>query len=97
MSEAGSGHYVWIEITLSRYLQEEGLIDTYAVKDIDQELFHMDGQKILEELSESDAKEIIELFYILKKQFVEKLIDVIVQPNEYTYENGETIKERMYK
>ena len=97
MSEAGSGHYVCRDITLARYLQEEGLIDTYAVKDIDQELFHMDGQKILEELSESDAKEIIELFYILKKQFVEKLIDVIVQPNEYTYENGETIKERMYK
>ncbi|MEK7068805.1 MAG: Fic family protein [Patescibacteria group bacterium] len=97
MSEAGNGHYVCRDITLARYLQKKGLIDTYATKDTDQESFYMDGQKILEELSESDAKEIIELFHILKKQFVEKLIDVIVQPNEYTDENGEMIKERMYK
>lgn len=97
MSEGGGGTYAFRNIVLLRYIQDKGLYEKYATEEIEKKLLRFDGQRILEDVSEEEAKEIMALDVALKRQFVEKLIDVIANAQKYQMSRGGALKDRFYK
>lgn len=96
MSEGGGGAFPFRNIVLTKYLQEHGLLGKYATEDTEKKLLRLDGQRLLEDVSEADAKKIITTDLNLKKLFVEKIIDIIANSEKYKFADGKTVKDRLY-
>ena len=96
-SEAGIGEFQFRDIVIAKFLIQKKWAGKYGKKEVENKFFRIYGEKLLEEISEEEAKELIDLFWELKKYFVEKLIDIIVEPEKYKTDSGKTFKDYLYK
>lgn len=98
MSEGGGGRYAFRNTVLLKYLQSNDLTDEYVNEYEEKKILVLDGPKILRNLSEKNAEEIIGLDIDLKKKFVEKLFDVIINPEKYKVgEEDKTMKDWLHE
>ncbi len=96
MSEGGGGNFAFRNIVLLKYLKDNGLFEADTIEDESRQLLRFDGNKILENLSEEEANEIMAMHANLKKQFVEKLIDIISDAQKYQMSSGGSLKDHLY-
>lgn len=53
-------------------------------EDKGKKIFCIDGEALIQSLSEDDCRNLVELHAQMKKQLIQKLIDVVIKPDQYT-------------
>lgn len=107
LSEAGGGKFSFRDLVMVKYLEDHGLLEEYEspldeadmedrIKELQKTLYRYDANRLLSSISEEDATEMIEIGRDIKRKFVEKLIDIISEPDKYPVNEGKTVRDLFY-
>lgn len=103
-SEAGTGTSSFRGITLLKFLSDRGILEKYkrpdralSLKTPDKYLLNFDGEKAMHDLDKDGASEIIRNYWQIKKQSIEKMIDIIIKSEKYRGTSGKSLKDIFYQ
>jgi len=107
LADGGVRNFSFRDITLLQFIQKHNLLEKYQYQidrkltieectnsdDYNKSILSFDGEKLLDDLNQTDAVEIISISRDVKKEFVEKMIDIISNSEKYSTNQEKTLKE----